>query len=79
MELNSARVHPNLVEFAESMEINKTQMKAEKTHISDLQQLKTVDVVNQVQKGHVWVKNNDFFSEMLDLDPGRHKIIENDW
>jgi len=30
-------------------------------------------------KGFNWNKNNDFFSKMLDLDPSRHRVVNNDW
>lgn len=68
-ELNSSRVNPNFAEFSECMDtqlnnkVNETLMMP--------QNVKSVKVENQQAKGHIWVKNNEFFSEMLELDPSR--------
>lgn len=35
--------------------------------------------VEPSKKGFQYIRNYEFYSKMLDLDPGRHRIIENDW
>ena len=62
------------------MNANNTDVKQmEKGHINEFAQPKSVKPKNVQQEGFNWVRNNDFFSKMLDLDPSRHNIIENDW
>ena len=62
------------------METTKTIGKNERISIPD-QYNKTVnsEELEPSKKGFNFYRNNDFFSSMLDLDPGRHRVIENDW
>ena len=83
MELNSSRLSPNLAEYAQSLEAlnsHKTPPKEERTlfHETQLPLLLKGEQDND-KKGFNFVRNNDFFSKMLDLDPGRHRVIDNDW
>ena len=72
MEVNSSRLNPDYVEFNETMDILKISRKYEKTNILEMTKPQSFTVENQYQKGFNWLKNNDFYSKMLDLDPSRH-------
>ena len=51
----------------------------ERGSVQEFNEPKTVKVDKAEAKRLHWVKNNDFFAKILDLDPQRHKVIENDW
>lgn len=78
-EVNSSRVHPDIMDYNTVMESLKSTKRNERSAIDSLGKSTSVNVENQELKGHYWVKNNEFYSQMLDLDPCRHKVIENDW
>ena len=79
MEMNSSRVNPDLAEFNENMEILKLSRRYERASILEMSNPRSIEIEKIELKGFTWHKNNDFFSKMLDLDPARHRVVNNDW
>ena len=80
MEFQSSRINPNLVDYHEMIEttLNNHAHKEEKL-ISEITKPASFEVEDISKSGFQYVRNNEFISQLLDIDPQRHKVIENDW